>query len=326
MKRRNFLTLLGGAAAWPLAARAQQGERARRVGLLMGPTNNALAQGWANAFERELARLGWTEGRNVAIEVRWAEGRNERYAEIAADFVRLKVDVIVTTATPSTLAAMQATSTIPIVFAASGDPVATGLVASLSRPGGNVTGLSNQIPDIAGKRVELLRELVPALRQLGILVNAGNAATVLEVREVQAATRKLGLDAVTLEIRRAEDVAPAFQVLKGPAPALYVCLDPLTIANAVHINTFALTARLPTVFGTRDPVEIGGLISYGPDQADLYRQSADYVDKILRGAKPADLPVEQPTKFKLVVNLSTAKALGLTIPETFLARADEVIE
>jgi putative ABC transport system substrate-binding protein len=327
MQRREFITLLGGAAAaWPLAALAQQGERMRRVGLMNSPANNALGQAWASAFQQELARLGWTEGRNVAVDVRWAEGRSERYTEIAAEFVRLKMDVIVTTGTPATLAAMKATSTVPIVFTSVGDPVGTSLVTSLARPGGNATGLSNQTRDIAGKRIGLLRELIPALRGLGILVNADNVAAVLEMREVEAAAQALGLEPHILEIRRAEDIAPAFEALKGPALALYVTIDGLVNANAFRINTFALSARLPTMFGTRYPVEIGGLISYGADNADLYRHAADYVDKILRGAKPGDLPVEQPTRFEFVINLATAKALGLTVPPTLLALADQLIE
>jgi putative ABC transport system substrate-binding protein len=222
--------------------------------------------------------------------VRWAEGRSERYTEIAAEFVRLKMDLIVTTATPPTLAVMKATSTIPIVFMSAGDPVGAGLVTSLARPGGNATGLSNQTRDIAGKRVGLLHELIPALRGLSILVNAENVGAMLEMREVEAAARALGLEARILEIRQAEDIGPVFEALKRPALPLYVPIDPLVNTNAFRINTFALTARLPTMFDTRYPVEIGGLISHGADTADLYRRGADYVDKILRGAKPGDLP------------------------------------
>ena len=275
---------------------------------------------------QRLRELGWIEGRTVAIEYRWAEGRSERFAEIAAEFVRLKVDVIVTAGTAAVVAAKQATSVIPIVFAAAGDPVGTGLVASLARPGGNVTGLSNQSADLAGKRLELLREVVPGLRRLAIMANVGNPIGVLEMGEVQAAARTLGLEVVTLEIRRAEDIAPAFEALKGRADALYVVTDPLVNTNRIRINTLALGARLPTMHGIREYVEAGGLMSYGPNFPDLFRRAADYVDKILRGAKPADIPVEQPTKFDLVINLTTAKALGLDVPPTLLARADEVIE
>jgi len=224
------------------------------------------------------------------------------------------------------LAAKQATSLIPIVFAAAADPVGSGLVASLARPGGNVTGLSSQFTDLAGKRLELLREMVPSLRRLAIMANAGYPAAVLEMAEVQATTRTLGLDVVTLELRRAEDIAPAFEALKGRAEALYVCAESLVTTNRVRINTLALAARLPTMHSIREYVEAGGLMSYGPNFPDLWRRAGDLVDKILRGAKPADIPVEQPTKFDLIINLTTAKALGLDVPPTLLARADEVIE
>jgi putative ABC transport system substrate-binding protein len=275
---------------------------------------------------QRLRELGWIEGRTVAIEYRWMEGRTERAAEFAAEFVRLKVDVIVTHSAVPVLAAKQATSVIPIVIAAAADPVGTGLVAGLARPGGNVTGLSLQATDLAGKRLELLREVVPGLRRMAIMANVGAPAAVVEIGEVQAAARTVGLDVATSEIRRAEDIAPAFEALKGRAEALYVAADPLINSNRLRINILALGARLPTMFPLREIVEAGGLMSYGTNFPDLFRRAADYVDKILRGAKPADLPVEQPTKFDLVVNLTTAKALGLTIPESFLLRADELIE
>jgi ABC-type uncharacterized transport system substrate-binding protein len=324
MKRRAFITLLGGAAAWPLVVRAQQAAKLPTIGFL-GQSTRSVASEWTTAFVQRLRELGWIDGRNVAIEYRWGEGRNERFAEIAAEFVRLKVDVIVTAGTPQVLAAKQATSVIPIVFATTGDPVGTGLVTSLARPGGNVSGLSNQVPELAGKRLEVLREVVPRLRRLAILVNVGNPSSLLELGEVQAAARTLGLEAITLEIRRGEDIGPAYEVLKG-TDALYVCTDALVNANRTRIITSALGMRLPTLHGSRDYVEAGGLMSYGPNFPDLYRRAAEYVDKILRGAKPGDLPVEQPTKFDLVVNLTTAKALGIEIPPTLLARADEVIE
>jgi putative ABC transport system substrate-binding protein len=224
------------------------------------------------------------------------------------------------------VAAKQATSVIPIVFAAAGDPVGTGLVASLARPGGNVTGLSIQQTDLAGKRLELLREVIPGLRRLAMLVNVGNPLAVLDLGEVQAAARTFGLEVITLEIRRGEDITPAFEALKGRAEALYVVIDPLVGTHRIRINTLVLAARLPTMHTLREGVEAGGLMSYGANLPDLFRRAADFVDKILRGAKPADLPVEQPTKFDLVINLTTAKALGLEIPSTLLARADEVIE
>ena len=326
MKRREFITLLGGAAvAWPLAVRAQQGDRLPTIGFL-GQSTRSAASEWVSAFVQRLRELGWTEGRTIAIEYRWSEGRAERAAQSAAEFVRLKVNVIVTSGTPQTLATKQATSIIPIVFATAGDPVGNGLVANLARPGGNITGLSLQSNDIAGKRIELLREIVPGLRRLAILANVGNPFSVLELGEAQAAARALGLEVGTLEIRRPEDIAPGFEALKGRAEALYVCTDGLVNANRIRINTSALSARLPTMHGYRDYVEAGGLMSYGANLPDLFRRSADYVDKILRGAKPGDIPVEQPTKFDLVVNLTTAKALGLEIPATLLATADEVIE
>jgi putative tryptophan/tyrosine transport system substrate-binding protein len=326
MRRREFITLFGsGAVAWPLGARAQQPTKLPTIGYLGSGTPLTDSQ-WLAAFEQRMRELGWIDGRNVAIEVRWAEGHSERFAEIAAELVRLKVDVILTHNTPPVLAAKQATSVIPIVFASAGDPVGTGVVASLARPGGNVTGLSSQLSDTAGKRLELLREVVPSLRRLAIIGNAGNPITVLEMGEVQGAARTLGLEVATLDIRRADDIAPAFDALKSRADALYVCGDPLVTTNRVRINTLALGGRLPTISVFRQYVEAGGLMSYGPNFADMFRRAADLVDKILRGAKAAEIPVEQATKFDLTVNLTTAKVLGLTIPESFLLRADEVIQ
>ena len=322
--RRKFLASLGGAAAWPLAARAQQPAKLPTIGYL-GASTPLLDTYRVEAFVQRLRQLGWIEGRSVAIEYRWSEGRTERYPEIAAEFVRLNVDVIVATggAVP---AAKQATSVIPIVFPVAGDPVGAGYVATLARPGGNVTGLSLQQTDVASKRVELLREAVPGLHRLAILANVGNANVVLEVGEVQAATRKLGLEAAIAEIRRAEDIVPAFEALKGRAEALYVVAEPLVFTNRARIHTLAMAARLPAIYNSREYIELGGLMSYGPNFADQFRRCADIVDKILHGAKPGEIPVEQPTKFDLVINLTTAKALGLTIPESFLLRANEVIE
>jgi putative ABC transport system substrate-binding protein len=326
VRRREFITLLGGASvAWPLAARAQQPGNPRTIGFL-GQSTRSAASEWVAAFVQRLRELGWIEGRTVAIEYRWAEGRDERFAQIAAEFVRLKVDIIVTSGTPQVLAVKQATSVTPIVFAAAGDPVAGGLVASLARPGGNATGLSSLVPDLAGKRLELLREVVPGLSRLAIIGNVGNPLTVLELSEVQAAAGRLGLQAYILEIRRGQDIAPALEAIKGRADALYVCIDALVNAHRIQINTSALGARLPTMHGSRDYVEAGGLMSYGPNYPDLFRRAADYVDKLLRGAKPGDLPVEQPTKFDLVVNMTTAKALGLDVPLHIQQLADEVIE
>jgi putative ABC transport system substrate-binding protein len=326
IKRREFITLLGGATAWPLAARAQQPAKLPTIGFLGTTTASAQVQR-STAFVQRLRQLGWIEGRTVAIEYRWAEGRYERFAQIAAEFVQLKVDVIVTTATAPVLAAKQATSVIPIVFAVAGDPVGSGLVASLARPGGNVTGLSLQQTDLAAKRLELLREVVPGLRQLAIMGNVGSPMIVLELREVHSTARSLGLEVATLEIGRPDDIPLAFEAaLNVAADALYVCADPLVGTNRLRIVTLAHDARLPTMFGEREHVDAGGLMSYGPNLPDLFRRAGEYADKILRGAKPADLSVEQPTKFDLVINLTTAKALGLTIPEAFLLRADEVIE
>ena len=324
--RREFITLLGGAAAaWPLAVSAQQAGKLPTIGFLGAATPSAWSQRVA-AFVQRLRELGWTEGRTVVVEYRWAEGRSERFLEIAAEFAQLKVDVIVAAGTPAILAARQATSVVPIVFVGAGDPVGTGLVASLPRPGGNVTGLSAQTTDTVGKRLELLRELMPGIRRLAIMGNVDNPVSVLEMREIGAACAALGLEADALEIRRTADIVPAFEALKRGAEALYVQADPLVIANQIRINTLALGMRLPTMHGLREYVEAGGLMSYGPNFPDLFRRAADFVDKILRGAKPSDIPVEQPTKFELVINLITAKALGLEIPPTLLARADEVIE
>jgi putative tryptophan/tyrosine transport system substrate-binding protein len=329
MKRREFILAFVGAAAaatWPRAARAQQlMAKLPTIGFLGSATLLVESQRVA-AFVQRLRQLGWIENRNVAIEYRWAEGRTERFTELAAEFARLKVDLIVAATTPAVIAAKQATSVIPIVITTANDPVATGLVASLARPGGNVTGLSNQMADTAAKRLELLREVVPGLRRLAILANVDNPGAVLDTREAQAAASAVGLEATIVEIRRAEEIAPLFEAFKGPTDALDVVADPLMNTNRVRISTLALGARLPTMHGVRDYVEAGGLMSYGSSIVDQYRRAADYVDKILRGAKPGELPVEQPTKFDLVINLTTAKALGLTLPPSILLRADEVIE
>jgi putative ABC transport system substrate-binding protein len=325
IRRREFITLLSGAgAAWPMAGRAQQA-KAATIGLL--GTGSAAAQAqWTAAFVQRMRELGWVEGRNLAIEYRWAEGRTERLNELANDLVRLKVDVIVTHNTPGPLAAKQATSTIPIVFATAGDPVGAGIVASLARPGGNVTGLSSQSPDVAGKRLELMREIIPGLHRLAVLADTDNPFVKLDVSQLQQAGAGLGVEVATFEMRRGEDIDPAFQALKNRAQALYVPATPVAFENRIRINTLALAAHVPTMLGVREYVEAGGLISYGPNWPHMWRRAADLVDKILRGAKPGDIPVEQPTEFDLVINLTTAKALGLTIPEKLLALANEVIE
>jgi putative ABC transport system substrate-binding protein len=324
IRRREFVVVLSGAVVgWPFAARAQQGSRLPTIGFL---GSDASGWGpWTTAFAGRLRELGWIEGRTIAIEYRWSEGRPKRVAEIAAELVRLKVDVIVTMG--SAVATLkQATAVIPIVFAVATDPLGDGLVSSLARPGGNVTGLSNQSADLAGKRLELLREVVPRLHRLAIMVDVGYPGAVREMREVQAAARALGVDVAPLEIRRAEDIATAFVTLRPPAEALYVVGDALVNANRTSIITFALGARLPALFYSRNFVQAGALMSYGPSYSDLLRRAAELVDKILRGTKPGDIPVEQPTKFEFVLNLTTAKAIGLTIPESIVLRADEVIE
>jgi putative tryptophan/tyrosine transport system substrate-binding protein len=324
MRRREFIALLGGtAAAWPLAARAQQAGKLPMIGLIgADPTSWGP---WTAAFAARLRELGWIEGRTVAIEYRWTEGRPERPAEFAAEFARLNADIIVTNSS-SAPTVKQATSTIPIVFVLGNDPLGSGLVANLARPGGNVTGLSIQQTDIAGKRLQLLSEVVPRLRRLAVIADANFPEGVREIGEVQAAARTLGLEVATHEIRRPEDIAPAFEAIRDRADALYVVVNALFNANRTRILTLALIARLPMILNTRDFVQAGALISYGAAFPAVFRRAAEYVDKILRGAKPGDLPVEQATKFDLVINLTTAKALGLTIPESFLLRADEVIE
>jgi putative ABC transport system substrate-binding protein len=323
--RRQFISALGGAAAaWPLAVRAQQAGRLPTIGF-MGTGSQAAWTPWTAAFVDRLRELGWIEAHTIAIEYRWAEGRNERFAEIAEEFVRLKVDLIVA-AGLGVNAAKQATSSIPIVFALATDPIGRGLVASLARPAGNVTGLSTLSDDIVGKRLELLREIVPNFRRLAIMANVDFPDAVVEVDEVQAVAKTLSLEVARLEIRRAEDIVSAFEGLKSQSDALWVIGDPITFANRTPISKLAIGARLPTSFNFREFVEAEGLMSYGPNVPDLFRRAAEYVDKILRGAKPSELPVEQPTKFDLVVNPKTAKALGLTVPTTLLATADEVIE
>lgn len=327
MRRREFIGLVGGVAVtWPRAAIAQRPmAKLPTIGYL-GPTSPENQSRNTSAFLQRLGELGWSEDRTVTIEHRWAQGKPERVAEIAAEFVRLQVNVIVTTSTNDSIAMKRATSVIPIVFAVSGDAVGAGLVASLARPGGNLTGMSVQQPESAGKRIELLQEVVPGLRRLAILANPESPNVALELPEAETAARARGLDVAIVEIRHADDVVTAFGSLKDRSDALYVVTDPLVSTYRVRINTLALGARLPTIYGLRELIESGGLMSYGPYYPALYRRSAELVDKILRGAKPADIPVEQPTKFELVVNLTTAKALGLTISESFLSLADEVIE
>lgn len=322
MERRAFIALIGGAIVWPLPARAQPSGKLPTIGFLFADA--ATFTPWIAAFIERSNALGWIDGRTVAFEYRWSNGP-ERDAEIAAEFVQLPVEVILTDG-PSVSTVKRATSAIPIVFALASDPVGGGLVASLAHPGGNVTGLSLQSTDLAGKRMALLREVIPRLRRMAVMIDVGFAQSALELREAHAAARIFGIEIVPLEIRRAEDIAPAFAAVSGSAEALYVVGSALVDTNRARIIKLATDARLPTLFSNLDHVKAGALMSYGANFPDLFRRSADLVDKILRGAKPADLPVEQPTKFDLALNLKTAKALGLRLPATLLATADEVIE
>ena len=325
MRRREFIGLLGAAAAWPVAGHAQQAIKLPIIGFL-GQSTPAVESQRLAAFLKRLREVGWIEGRTVAIEYAWGEGSSERFRQIAAEFVQLKVDVIVTSGTAAVLAAKQATTTIPIVFAVAGDPIANNLVASLARPGGNATGLSTVATDLAGKRVELLREAVPGFRRLAIIGNVDNPLSVLEMNEVEAAAGGFGVEPWLLGIRHAKEIVPAFTGLAGPTDALYVVADPLVNTSRARIHTLAMGARVPAIYNAKEHVEAGGLISYGPNFTELYWRAADFVDRILRGTKPTDIPVEQPTKFDLAVNSTTAKALRLEIPPSLLARADEVIE
>jgi putative tryptophan/tyrosine transport system substrate-binding protein len=280
---------------------------------------------WTVAFVARLRELGWIEGDTIDIEYRWAGASSKRVSDFTAEFLRRHVDVIVTYGSAAAVL-KQATTTIPIVLAVAFDPVSAGLVSSLARPGGNVTGISIQQPELIDKRLELLREVIPQLRRLAVMANANYAPPMLEAERVRATAHALDLEAARLEIWRSEEIAPAFEAISGKADALYVVSDALIAANRTQIVTLALSARLPTILSYRDYVEAGGLMSYGPNYADLFRRAADMVDKILHGTKPGDIPVEQPSKFELVINLATARAIGLTVPPTVLTRADEVIE
>jgi putative tryptophan/tyrosine transport system substrate-binding protein len=282
MRRREFIAVLGGAmVVWPVVARAQLAAKPPTIGFLGSSTPSAMS-GWTAAFVQRLRELGWMEGRTVAIEYRWGEGRSERYAQIADEFVRLKVDVIVTYGTPPSKAAKQATTVIPIVFAAAADPVGSGLVSSLARPGGNITGLSLQQSDLVGKKLELLREVVTDLRRLALLGNVSNASSMLEIDEVRTAASALGIEIVPLDIQRAEDIAPALDAFSGRAEALYVSTDPLIFTNISRINTLALGARLPTIYNGKEYIERGGLMSYGPNYPDLFRRAAHFVEDFAR--------------------------------------------
>ena len=324
MKRREFIALFGAAASWPLTAGAQQASRLPTIGVMATETPSTQAAKVA-AFVQRLRELGWIESRTVAIEYRFGEGRAERYAEIAAEFVRLKVDIIVTSSTAAVMAAKQATALIPIVFVQSADPVGSGLVASLARPGGNVTGLTNQQPDTDGKRVALLHEAVPGLGRVAFMGNTDNAFILEGMHEVRAAANKLGLEFARVEIQRTQDIAPAIDTL-SQRDGLYLAGEGLTDRNRLRINILALAKRVATIWTEQECAEAGGLMSYGSNFGAQWRRAAELVDKILRGAKPSDIPVEQPVKFDLVINLIVAKALRLEVPTTLLASADVLIE
>jgi len=323
MRRRQFITLLGGAAAWPVAARAQQTTRVWRIGFI---THAASDAAYASLFE-PLRELGYVEGQNIIVERRYAEGRSERFQEFAAEMVRLNADVVITSTTPAALALRNASTTIPVVIPTAIDPVGTGLIASLAHPGGNITGGALLSGELAAKRLELLKEVVPGLSRTAVLWNGANPANALAWRETEGAARTLGVTLQSHDVRGPEDFNIAFATMAQRRPdAVSVLTDALITQYEKELVDFAIKERLPSVFPSKDPIKLGGLLSYGPRYSEMLRRAASQVDKILRGARPADLPMEQPTKFELVINLTTAKALGLTIPEAFLLRADEVIE
>ena len=329
LRRREFITLLGGAAAaWPLAARAQTTGKVYRIGMLLPNTPAIVARNpRIQAFLQGLRELNWIEGHNVAIEWRFAEGQFQRLATLAAELATIKVDVIVTAAAPAAEAAKEATSTIPVVIIDPGDPVGTGLVLSLARPGGNITGVTSIAPDLAAKRLALLKETVPAITSVAVLFNAAVPPAEIAMMELQVAAQALSLRIQSVAIEGPIGLEKAFATITDERDnGLVVFPDPLTFSNQEAITNFALANKIPALFGAREFVAIGGLISYGPSYAGMFRRGAYYVDRILKGANPADLPVEQPTKFELVINLKTAKALGLEVPPTLIARADEVIE
>jgi putative ABC transport system substrate-binding protein len=324
MNRRAVITLLGGAAAWPLAARAQQQDGMRHIGYLNPgrPVHHIYA-----AFVEGLRQLGWVEGKNLSIDSRYADNDVERLHQLATELVRGDVEIIVATGTLGPLAAKRATTKIPIVMSAAGDPLGSGLIASLARPGGNITGMSLMAPDLGGKRLEILREILPTLSRVAVLWNAANPYPALLYRQTERAAKQLGIEVDSVEMRGPSDLENALkEVMQREPGALVTVEDPLMLAHRDRISLFAAMNRLPTIFGLREYTAAGGLIAYGADIADLNRRAASYVDRILKGERPSELPVQQPTKFELVINLRTAKALGLDIPATLLARADEVIE
>jgi len=326
IERRKFIVTLSGAAVWPLAAGAQQGGKRYIVGIISAGGGDAQAA-LASAFRDGLRELGWVEGKNVVFENRNAEDRLERLPELTAELVRLKVDVIAADGTLASLAAKQATTTIPIVMTIAGDPLGSGLVASLAHPGGNVTGMSLMAPDLGAKRLEVLKELLPRLSRVAVLWNAANPYSALVFKQTQDGGRKLGIEVQSLDVRGPDDFDGTFEAARRLRPdALITVEDPLTGSHRKRIADFVAGQQLPSLHGIREFVAAGGLISYGANVTDLSRRAAYYVDKIFKGAKPADLPIQQPTKFDLVINLKAAKTLGLDVPPALLARADEVIE
>jgi putative tryptophan/tyrosine transport system substrate-binding protein len=326
MKRREFMLALGGAAVFPLAARAQQTGKIPRVGF-MGNSTAALEANLVGPFRAALRELGYEEGRNIAIEYRWAEGDYSRFPTLVAELLAQKVDVIVTAGTPAALAVKAATTTIPLVMVAVGDPVGTGIVTSLGRPGGNITGLSSIAPELEGKRLALLREVIPTLSHVAILWNPANPFHVASLRQARAAAEQLRIKLQSVEVRATEEIDAAIAVMKKERPeALLILADRVFLHDRKQLMDFATENRMAGVYAYRELVLEGGLMSFGPNYADMHRRAAIFVDKLLKGSKPADLPVEQPTKFELVINLKTAKMLGLTVPSMLLATADEVIE
>jgi len=325
ISRRRFVAASLGVLTLPRSGAAQPAARIARIGFL-SPFSASVAAPWHRAFQQGLRELGWVEGENIAIEYRYAGGNNERLPDLAADLVRLKVDVIVASINTDTSIAKRATTSIPIVMASAGDPVAGGFVRSLAQPGGNITGLTQMAPELAGKRLEVLKDIVPTLARVAVLWNPRGTTSPLSWKELQQPALGLGMRLHSLEVRKVGDFAKAFHdATTERAGALAVLPDPLFAGNLKQIADLAAQSRLPSIFHLREFADAGGLVAYGVDRSDMYRRAAVYVDKILKGAKPADLPVEQPTKFELVVNLKTAKLLGVTIPQSLLLRADEVI-
>ena len=329
MRRREFITILGGVAgALPLAARAQQpaGKAPREIGLL-SPFSPSDSEAWHSAFRQGLRELGWIEGESIRIEYRYADGKSERLPALVADLISHKVEVLVVAVTPDAQAAAKATKTIPIVMASAGDPVAAGLIRNLARPGGNITGLSQMSTDLAAKRLELLRDVIPNLSSVGVLWNPRDALSVLTWEEIQVPAKRINIELRSLEVAAVSEFDGALaKATDAKVGAIYVLPAPIFVNNEKRIAEFAINNRLPSVFHLSEFVRLGGLMSYGPDRVELYRRAATYVDKILKGANPGDLPVEQPTKFELVINLKTARILGLVVPATLLASANEVVE